>query len=80
VEKQGGAMTIQRAAKTTKLRKDGDSVSESLVEVPTPLTLESLTELVLASITQMTEDERRVLREALRWDFYERKLRPDAVN
>ena len=55
-------------------------MSESLVEVPTPLTLESLTELVLASIKQMTEDEKRALREALRWDFYDRKLRPDVVN
>jgi hypothetical protein len=44
------------------------------------LPLESLTELVLASIKQMTEDEKRVLRETLRWDFYDRKLRPDVVN
>jgi hypothetical protein len=55
-------------------------MSESLVEVPTPLALESLTELVLASIKQMTEDEKRALREALRWNFYDRKLRPDVVN
>ena len=53
----------------------------SRLELKTAMTLDQLTDQMVAEIRALTEDERRILRESMRWDLlYDRKIKWDVIH
>jgi hypothetical protein len=51
------------------------------LELKTAMTLDQLTDQMVAEIRALTEDERRILRESMRWDLlYDRKIKWDVIH